>query len=142
MFVSAEPALQMSRQCPTETFQLPTPRSAPGLSASEVCRRPEKLKSCKTDFRGPQIPRIPGFHPPRKTLPGTPDDPGSGDKIGAIRIQRFDGRVIASTRDVEFFQGTGATWFVSRDSRQSDQVAVGLASPEALDQDSSLLMFF
>ena len=56
----------------------------------------------------------------------------SGRLAGAIRVQKFDGRNPAGTRDMKFFQGAQGTWLVSRDSQNAGRVDVSLATPEAL----------
>ena len=58
---------------------------------------------------------------------------GSGRVVGAVRMQKFDGRNPAGSRDLKFFQGVQGTWLVSRDSQNAGRVDVSLATPEALE---------
>jgi len=57
----------------------------------------------------------------------------SGRLTGNIRVQQFDGRNPAGSRDLKFFQGPQGTWLVSRDSQNAGRVDVSLAAPEALE---------
>jgi hypothetical protein len=58
---------------------------------------------------------------------------GAGQRAGSMRIQRFDGRKPAGTRNVQFLQGSRGTWLVIRDSEIAGQVEITLATPEALE---------
>jgi hypothetical protein len=57
---------------------------------------------------------------------------GFGRLVGVIRMQKFDGRIPAGLRELEFLQGSEGTWLVSRDSQNAGQVEITLATPEAL----------
>jgi hypothetical protein len=61
-----------------------------------------------------------------------------GQVVGSIRIEQFAGRTLAKTRDLEFIQGAQATWLVSRDSQQADQVEISLTTPATIGQELGL----
>jgi hypothetical protein len=58
---------------------------------------------------------------------------GAGQRAGSLRIQKFDGRKPAGTRDLQFLRGSRGTWLVIRDSENAGQIEVTLATPEALE---------
>jgi len=45
---------------------------------------------------------------------------------------------LAKTCDLEFIQGAQATWLVSRDSQQADQVEISLTTPATIGQELGL----
>jgi hypothetical protein len=61
-----------------------------------------------------------------------------GQVVRSIRIEQFAGRTLAKTRDLEFIQGAQATWLVSRDSQQADQVEISLTTPATIGQELGL----
>ncbi len=62
----------------------------------------------------------------------------SGQVMGTLRVEQYDGRKLAKSQSLQLIQGTHAAWLVSRDSEQVDRVNVSLASPSIFSQELGL----
>ena len=62
----------------------------------------------------------------------------SGQLVGSLRIKQFEGRTLANTRNLKFIKGTRATWLISQETQQGDQVDISLTTPATLGQQLGL----
>ena len=62
----------------------------------------------------------------------------SGEIIGTLRVEQFDGRALVKSRSLQLIHGTQATWLVGRDSEDDDRVNIALATPSLFTRELSL----